>query len=390
MQSKSQVDLGSLSDQLLEVQTAAYAWNHNFIDPQPAELPGPNAIPLTGDQRTVDPDLFTLQPDDHLLSPGYDEVSEFMVGRVAVGIIMPESNGAIDPSTENWDIARMNNVVAKIQAAMSWWNAQNPNGNLSFVYDIHYQVPSSYEPINRSSNEDTLWVAETLTTLGYPGTNWFTQVLNYLNNIRSANNTDWAAVAYVVDSLNDSDGTFTDGYFGYSYGSLIVMTYDNDGWGIGNMNSVMAHEFAHNFGAGDEYCSPGYACCYGGGQYGYLGIPNSNCEAGCDHNSNGVCDGDDANPGSNCHNCPTCVEVNCLMRNGSVASGLDVPSKQQVGIKDGDADNILDPVDTIPNITLTEYLPDPTADNTPTWIGYTQDIPSGFTSPSRCNNQFYS
>jgi len=49
------------------------------------------------------------------------------------------------------------------------------------------------------------------------------------------------------------------------------------------MDDVMAHEFSHNFGAADEYCSPGYACCYGGGLHGYLGIANINCEAGCDN-----------------------------------------------------------------------------------------------------------
>jgi hypothetical protein len=377
----SSVDLATLSQKPSEVQTAAYVWNHNFVNPQPAQLPGPNARPLTGDQLTVEPDLLPLQSDEYPLSPGFNQVSEFMVGKVAVGIIIPESNGAIDPSTENWSTSRMNNVVAEIQAAMSWWNTQNPNGNLSFVYDIHYQVPTSYEPINRPSNNDSLWVAETLTALGYPGSYWYTQVFQYLNAIRSMNHTDWAVVAYVVDSWNDWDGKFTNGYFGYTYGSLIVMTYDNDGWGISNMDSVMAHEFAHNFGAGDEYCSPGYACCWGGGQYGYLGIPNSNCEAGCDHNFNGVCDGNDSTPESNCQNCPNCVQVNCLMRNGGVENGLDLPSKQQVGIRDSDSDNILDPADTIPGITLNEYLPDPTSDTTPTWMGYTHDIP--WDSPAR-------
>jgi hypothetical protein len=374
---ESLVDQESLSDQPAEVQTAAYMWNHNYVNPAPAELPSPNAHPLTGDQLSIEPGLVKELPTDDLPSPGYYDLSRFMAGSLAVGIILPESSGAYDTSTENWSTERMNMVAGKIQAAMSWWNSQNPYGNLSFVYDIHFQVPTSYEPINHPYSYDQYWVGETLSTLGISGSSWTDKIFNYLNGMRNAYHTDWAAVVYVVDSLNDPDGTFTNGYFGYSYGSLglIVMTYDNDGWGIGNMDSVTAHEMGHNFGAGDEYCSPGYACCWGGGQYGYLGIPNSNCEAGCDHNFNGTCDGNDSTPFSNCHNCSNCVEVNCLMRNGSIIFGLDTPSKQQVGIRDSDGDNILDPVDTFPEVTLTEYLPDPTNDNTPTWTGSTQDIP---------------
>jgi hypothetical protein len=33
---------------------------------------------------------------------GYYDVTEYMIGSVAVALILPESNGALDPSTENW------------------------------------------------------------------------------------------------------------------------------------------------------------------------------------------------------------------------------------------------------------------------------------------------
>jgi len=297
-----------------------------------------------------------------------------MAGKVAVGIILPESNGATDLSTENWSAARINTVISEIQAAMTWWNVQNPGGGLSFYYDIHTQVPTSYEPISRSSNEDERWMSQALSSLGYTNPGWSTQAYDYINAMRTNLGTDWCVLIFVVDSLNDADGKFTDGYFGYTYGYTIVMTYDNDGWGIGNMDSVTAHEFAHNFGAADEYCSPGYACCYGSGQVGYLGIANANCEAGCDNNGNGVCDGNDSGS-TNCNNCPTCVQVSCLMRNGSVSSGLDTPTRHQVGMRDTDGDGIQDPIDTIPALTLTAYTPDPTSDNTPTWTGSITDIP---------------
>lgn len=35
-------------------------------------------------------------------APGYYQTSEFLIGRMAVGIILPESDGSVDPSTEDW------------------------------------------------------------------------------------------------------------------------------------------------------------------------------------------------------------------------------------------------------------------------------------------------
>jgi hypothetical protein len=366
-----------------EAQQAAYIWNTNFVQPMPIPTPEPGAptpIPLVGD--VLEPELPSSQPPGFEQlgnAPGSNQTSEFMAGKVAVGIILPESNGTLDPSTESWDTTRMNQVVAKIQAAMNWWANTNPNGDLSFYYDIHYQVPTRYEPINRPSGDDALWIAQTLSTLGYSGSNWVQQTYNYLNAIRANYGTDWAVVAFVVDSLNDPDGAFPNGYFGYTYGFLIVMTYDNDNWGISRMDSVMAHEFAHDFGAGDEYCAPGYACCGCGGQLGYLGIPNLNCEAGCDHNNNGICDGDDSTPNSGCNSCSSCVEINCLMRGGSTDGGVCQVSQYQVGMRDSDGNGILDPVDTYPSITVD--LPASFSSNMPTITGVAEDIP--YHSPTR-------
>lgn len=374
-----------------QVRLAANSWNH-LVNPPPPQKSDPNAPkpqPLVNDVFSIEQ---PIEPSGNfpqaLNSPGYTQVSEFMAGSVAVGIILPESNGTTDPNTENWDGARMASVFSKIFTALNWWSVQNPRGGMSFYYDIHSQVPTQYEPISRSSTQDGLWIDETLSSLGYSGAHWWDKAYSYINTIRASNNTDWGVAIYVADSLNDSDGRFTDGYFGYSYGFLIVMTYDNDGWGIGNMDSVMAHEFGHNFGAADEYCQPSYACCWGSGFYGYLGVPNLNCEAKCDQYNaqatpipNSICDGDDHTPGSNCHNCTTCVMVNCLYRNGGISFGLDVPSQMHVGIRDSDGDNILDPADTIPYLTLNAYVPDPTNNNTPFWMGSTLDAP--FPSPTR-------
>ncbi len=360
---------------------AALVWNKYLQKPELDENPSGEqpGDPLTGDVRTVELPYEPVLPSA-LNGPGYYDTSEYLYGKVAVGIIIPESNGGIDPSTENWSSSRLDQVVSEIAAGMNWYQSTFPEANLTFYYDIHRQVPTIYEPISRSSDDDTLWIQESFNNLGISGS-WTTQAYSYLNQIRNTYQTDWSIVTFIVDSLNDPDGKFTDGYFGYTYGFLIVMTYDNDGWGISQMDSVMAHEMAHNFGASDEYCQPGYSCCWGGNNYGYLSIPNSNCEAGCDKNNNSICDGDDSSPGSNCHNCPTCIQTSCIMRSGGVSAGMDSVSRWQIGVRDTDGDGLYDPVDTIPALTLTAYSPDPSADNTPTYSGSAIDIP--YNSPTQ-------
>src|ERR1044071_7111169 len=210
------------------------------------------------------------------------ETSEYLIGSVTLGIITPESNGAIDANTENWSASRQNTVVAKIVQAMQWWkdNANAP-ANLTFVYDIHHSVPTSYEPIRRSSNDEDLWISQVMANLGYAGSpsTYFTQVRQYLNATRSSLGTDWAFAIFVVDSLKDTNGEFANGDFAYTYvnGPFTVMTYDNDGWGIDSMSIVAAHETGHIWGALDEYASSG---CSDTETSGYLNIANTNCENG--------------------------------------------------------------------------------------------------------------
>ncbi len=49
------------------------------------------------------------------------DTAEFMLGRVAVTPVFLESNGSIDPSTENWTSAHIQEVLAKIEEGMQWW-----------------------------------------------------------------------------------------------------------------------------------------------------------------------------------------------------------------------------------------------------------------------------
>ena len=340
----------------------ARVWNVNHTQPQETQFISPQAHPLAGDTRTVEVEL-QEQPQSVNGAPGYYNLSAFMAGRVAVGIILPESAG----SGENWDAARMNQVVGEIQQGMNWWVGFNPGGSLQFVYDINLQIPTTVEPISLPSYQDNVWISQTLSYLGFTQSGWIDKSYAYLNSLRETKDADWAVLIFVVDSLKDADGMFSDYYFGYTYMGppVIVMTYDNDNWGIGNMDSVTAHEFAHDFGAGDEYYTPGYATCSCRSVMGYLGIQNVNCEGGCHDGGGG---------------CSKCVTVSCLMRTGGTSSGVCDVSRHQVGMRDSDGDGLLDPVDTFPAFTITSQPNDNGANPTVTYTGSVNDIP--WTSPT--------
>lgn len=265
------------------------------------------------------------------LSPNYYETSEFLMGSVAVGVIFTESNGSIDPSTEDWTSTEESLVIAEITEALDWWAAYNPSAHVSFSMEVKYRVPTSYEPISRSQGDQGLWITETVEYLGYAG------VLDYVNDLRNRFDTNWAFAIFVSDSSNDADGNFADGHsvHGPIGGPYILMSYDCPFKG-GNyhMNWIVAHEIGHTFYATDEYNSrKEYS--------GYLNISD-----------------DDG--------------AHCLMIHWSVQE-LCVATQEQIGWRDTDEDGIMDILDTFPKTTLNPY-PNQT-NNTLTYTGFVTEVP---------------
>ncbi|MFQ6088996.1 MAG: CARDB domain-containing protein, partial [Candidatus Methanofastidiosia archaeon] len=329
----------------------ATSWNNNIMGLEETGLvqgfqdPGP----IENDVRKVP---YAEAAEESLAAAygaGYWDTSEFMIGSIAVGIILMESNG----SAENWSTSRENQVISEIQNAMNWWNARESDAHLSFVYDIQTGVPTSVEPIQTSSTNDDTWINHAMDYFGIASDYYLTRVRTYNNDLRDTYGTDWAITIFVVDSLNDADGEFTDGAFAYAYfagpnlssGPCIIMTYDNDGYTITYMDAVAAHEFGHGFYAMDQYASSGCTCTESSG---YHNTPNQNCENSCSS------------------------DVGSIMRggiSGYLNGQVDTYARQQIGWKDTDGDGILDILDFEPNTTLAEHLPDPTTDDTPTYTG---------------------
>gem|GEM_PF-2427073 len=280
----------------------------------------------------------------------YYDTSEYLAGSISVNIIFPESAGG----GENWSSARKTDVRNRIGAAMSWWAAREPAAKLTFVYNVR-DVSVSDEPITcnadpasvpATSCDEPGWVGEAMTNLGYPGTDYYDQVYAFNNAMRALNGTDWSFTIIVADSLNDADGEFPDGYFAYSYlgGPFTMITYDNSAYGIGNLAAVAAHETGHVFYALDEYSASN---CSTGDYAGYLNGPNSNCENG----------------GTN---------YGCIMR-GQVepysTPAICAATRRMLGWRDSNSNGVLDITELPPTTVLTPYLPDPSADNTPTYYG---------------------
>ncbi len=193
-------------------------------------------------ERRVTPDF------SHSPNPGPDETSAYMMGDVAVGLILPEGTHL------NWTDIDLTATINGVKQGMAWWASQEPLAHLRFFFDIHAKVPISYEPIEMNEFEDTVWIHEAMTRLNYTQGDAYSQVRAYNNDIRSRFKTDWAFTGFVVES---TAGPFASGGYAHAYlgGPWWTMSRSSSGaFNSGAYNvAVPAHETGHIFYATDEY-----------------------------------------------------------------------------------------------------------------------------------------
>lgn len=321
------------------------AWN-SLIAPQPA-TPQVNLTaevhPENHNDAFTAPDVppagETVITAAGSVTPGYYQTSEYMAGSVAVGIILVQSNGSIDPSSENWTPDEKQLVFSEIMNGLNWWAQLEPRARLNFVYDDHFSnpLPTRYEPIIRSYSEQQFWITEAMSALGYNTSSYFTNVRDYNNALRAIYHTNWAFTIFVVDSSVDADNRFSDGFFAYAYlgGPFMVMTSENNGYGLNNLDAVTAHEMGHIFYALDQYSGAYQPCTR---RSGYLNIENSNSQYG---------------------NCPS--NITSIMR-GQIypytTHAIDKYAAGQVGWRDTDGNNVLDPLDVELSVTIDNFVID--------------------------------
>ena len=51
----------------------------------------------------------------------FEDTTEFMIGDVWVTLVLLESDGSIDASTEDWTTTEISEVEAEIQEGLAWW-----------------------------------------------------------------------------------------------------------------------------------------------------------------------------------------------------------------------------------------------------------------------------
>lgn len=276
---------------------------------------------------------------------GYYDTSEYMIGSVSVGLILTESNGAIDANTEDWTSGEESHVIAEAVGGLNWWVARNNelfSTPLTFTLNVFTGVPTSYEPISRSGNGlVNLWGPEALANLGFTTTQggankFYYRAYQLINDMRDGDDTDWGFLAFVADDSNDANNMFSDGTFAFALlgGPATQLTYGNDGWGPSRFDEVFAHEIAHIFYANDQYFSAARDCT---NRTGYFYIENQNSE----YNKNG----------GGC-----ALDQHSLMRSESAIplsnERLDVYAQEQIGWKDSDGDGYPDVVDQDPKLDV--------------------------------------
>ncbi len=338
----SQQDLDSLDQ---GHRMVARVWNDAFMAAKTEAQPS-HAEPPQDDALAPPSDDLPLRATESLGCPSggtSQMVSEFMLGAISLNVILPESTGAIDPDTEDWDEAREAQVLAGVVAGAQWLLERAPSGPgvaLSFTYHLYSgrtdsRATTSYEPIGRPADPvhepgvgEGLWTNEILNAFGYSALpDRWTKARAFDNDTRIADGTNWAVTVFVADSLNDADGRFADGRFSYTWqpGSHIVMTYDNSGWGITRMGSVFSHELCHAFWAKDEYAGSGCSCTQSSG---YLDGSNGNCAA----------------------TCQTSLST-CVMRSVDLSGDAGIvcaETARQIGWADGDGNGVPDSVQAPP------------------------------------------
>jgi hypothetical protein len=78
---------------------------------------------------------------------------------------------------------------------------------------------------------------------------------------------------------------------------------------------------------------------------------------------------------ANATNCGSDLNLPCVMRSGDNVSGICTYTRQMLGWRDTDGNNIFDIADTYPATTLNPLVPNPTYDKTPTFTGSGADVP---------------
>lgn len=311
-------------------RAALRGWNAGGFEPRPATARPPREA--AGEHAWIPPEpssgatvAASTTSEGLPYGAAPSNTSEYLAGRIALNVILVESDGSLDPSTENWAADRESAVLASVVAACEWLRLQEPQARLSFDYRLlggrtDPRARTSYEPIRRAADPrgttgEALWSSEILAKLGFVSGDRFARSRALADATRREVGADWALTLFVADSLADADGKFADGHFAWAWvgGPHLVATWDNGAWGSPRFDQVLRHELLHAFWAFDEYATSGCTCQE---SRGYLDGRGLNCDA--------------CNPSA----------VSCVMISNGDA--MCAHTRRQIGWTDLDGDGVID------------------------------------------------
>ena len=273
-----------------------------------------------------------------------EDTGEFLLGTVAVTPVFFESDGTLDPNTEDWTENEISEILDKVHESVQWWSDTldqlDTVHTIDFVVDDLYAVDpveTPYEPINRSSSQFNFYVGDFLTSQGYGDADSIEDGVKQFNHAqRLKHQTDWAFTIFVIDSSNDPDGFFPrgssfTGAFAFAGGLFYVIPSTRP-------VSTYAHETGHIFWARDEYS--------GGGSY------NSSRGYYNTQNLNAIQD----NPDPNFVPEPSIMLGGSSLQQAFETNQSPASTLAQIGWQDSDGDGIFDVADVPLNLDAVGYF----------------------------------
>ena len=346
------VEMARYQGALLTTQQAVAVWNAYLAKSFGQPVPPPRDF---RDQELQPPDAFRVPPARSARSRATDsqpshyyQTSEYMVGDIAVGFILPASNGIAEPSLVQWTAAQVQDAQAALVSAMDYFIDLEPNAHLTFFYQFESTPPlgevagtvsCDYEAATHGLIDEQV-DNSCLRTLGYTDSSVMKNRYDYVNDLRSRFHANWAFIAEAVNP--GRFGKCADSAGGRAFLSGPELATCGYYWG------VIAHETYHIFGAEDQYWSNSPTSLSG-----YLQVVNANSFG---DNHTGYFQGSGENQG-----CPWVVPYFCG----------DIYSKGQIGWRDSDGDGILDVMDTFPNTSFDSK----TGGDALTYTGTAVDMP---------------
>ena len=218
-------------------------------------------------------------PGGPVIDPEDMQAVPFASGTIVVSVVLPESNGVIDASTEDWNEELVRETYLKVQAALDKIAASDPNADLKFV--LHYEsapaagglagtVDTDYEFGQRAqwgSSTEGLATADLLSAIMgrtiTEGDLWLASI-EHTADLKRRHGADGAFMVIVAANASYTAGLRAHAWIG---GPITVL---DTSYG----HETFMHEFGHIFGAYDEYCPD--ACSPPTSIMGYLGVYNAN------------------------------------------------------------------------------------------------------------------